>query len=363
MIDQEQLVALTERLIRFRSTKNNPTQLHACADAIEAYFSDSGLEIQRFEKNGVPSIMITKKGVKKPKVLFNGHFDVVDGEVTQFEPKKQGDKLIGRGALDMKSGVAVLMSLMRQAEQKNWNLGLMLVGDEEMGGFDGTGYLTMLGYGGDIVIIPDGGLAVHRIIEKEKGVLRLVMHAKGEPAHGSAPWKGNSAIHLLAEAITTVHDAFVPLDEHPEDHWVTTCNVGLIEGGVAANQVAPSAKAVCDIRFTEQDMPEDIIDRVKRLMPAGIEIEHTLTVPPMFTPATHPDVAIFAECVAACGRKAEFSLAHGSSDGRFFSQQGSPVIISQPDGEDHHGKNEWVSMSGIALYAQVLEMYLDRVAI
>jgi succinyl-diaminopimelate desuccinylase len=158
---------------------------------------------------------------------------LVDGEDSQFEPKKQGDKLVGRGALDMKSGVAVMMALMRQSEQKKWNLGLMLVGDEEIGGFDGTGYLTMLGFGGDIVIIPDGGLAVHRIIEKEKGVLRLVLHAKGEPAHGSAPWKGSSAIHVLAEAITTVHDAFVPLDQHPEDHWVTTCNVGLIEGGVS----------------------------------------------------------------------------------------------------------------------------------
>ncbi|MCC7357218.1 M20 family metallopeptidase [Candidatus Uhrbacteria bacterium] len=362
MIEKVEVIALTEKLIRFHSTKNNPEELHACADFLETYFADSGFEIQRFEQNGIPSIMVTEFGVKKPKVLLNGHFDVVEGDDEQFVPKQEEDKIFGRGALDMKSGLAIMMMLMRQAKEKKWDLGLMMVGDEEVGGFNGTGYLTKLGFGGEIVIIPDGGSAVHRIIEKEKGVLRLVMHAKGESAHGSVPWKGKNAIQLLASAITLVQDAFTPLEKHPEDHWVTTCNIGLIEGGVAANQVAASAKAVCDIRFVEKDTPEKIIERMQKIMPEGIEIEHVMTVPPMTTSSTHPNVALFAEFISACGRTAEYSVAHGSSDGRFFSQQGSNVIICQPDGANHHGRNEWVSIPSMMLYAEVLEKYVTSIA-
>jgi succinyl-diaminopimelate desuccinylase len=362
MANLEHHICLTEELIRYRSTKSNPEALFACADMLASYFAGTGLEIQRFTHEGIPSLLITHPGIKKPKVLLNGHFDVVEAEDDQFIPRREGERLIARGALDMKSGLAVMMSLMKQAKERNWDVGLMLVGDEEVGGFHGSGYLTSLGFGGDVVIIPDGGLAVHRIIEKEKGVLRLALHAKGEPAHGSAPWKGINAIQLLAQAMTSVQKAFTPLEDHPEDHWVTTCNIGLVEGGIAANQVAPSAKAVCDIRFTEHDTVEHIIARVKQYMPEGIEVEHTLTVPPMFTPASHPMVKIFAEVVQQFGRQAEFSLAHGSSDGRFFSQQGSPVIISQPDGADHHGRTEWVSMPSIGLYSDILEAFLERVA-
>ncbi len=61
---------------------------------------------------------------------------------------------------------------MKDLADTGHDVGLMLTGDEEIGGFDSTGYLLDQGYGADIVILPDGGQTIHEIVLKEKGLMQ-----------------------------------------------------------------------------------------------------------------------------------------------------------------------------------------------
>src|SRR3989339_346824 len=115
-------------LIRFKTTHDRGTELQTCADYIASFFEGTGLTIERIVHSGVPSVVITK-GTKTPRVFLSGHFDVVPADEDQFEPVIDGDKLFGRGAFDMKSGVAVMMHLMKAMAETSHDVGLMLTGD------------------------------------------------------------------------------------------------------------------------------------------------------------------------------------------------------------------------------------------
>lgn len=358
----KELVALTEELLRFRSTADQPDALNACADFIGDYFSGTGLEVARSVANGIPSIVVSKQ-TKTPTVFLCGHFDVVPGNNEQFVPRIVGDRLYGRGALDMKSGVAAMMLLMKACAATKHDVGLMLTGDEEQGGWHGTGRLVEEGYRSRVAIIPDGGEAIHRMVMKEKGVMRVSLHATGRSAHGSVPWKGGNAIMSLARVLDRVHETFLSWDAHPEDRWASTINIGHIQGGVAVNQVPAEATARCDIRYIPEDQPEEIVARIRAVLPEGITATQDLLQPPVFVRADDPFVTPFADVVRAHGREPLPVFAHGSSDARFFAAHHIPVIMSQPDGAGHHGPEEWVHVPAIEEYYRVLEAYLDRVAL
>jgi succinyl-diaminopimelate desuccinylase len=356
----EDLIGIISKLVGFRSTQQQPEQQKACADFIASYFDDTTYEVKRFFHEGVHSLVITQPGVVAPKVFLVGHFDVVEGRDDQFIPKIDGDRLYGRGALDMKSGVAVMMTLLKELGGSSADVGLMLTGDEELGGFAGVAHLLSLGYSCEVAVLPDGGEAVHRVVTKEKGVLKVTLEARGVAAHGSKPWNGDNAIMKLYGALDAVHALF----RHPElAEWVSTLNVGKIEGGKAFNQVPDYAAAHCDIRYVETDQPLLLVEKIRDVLPTGVTVKVDMNEPMTVTDIEHPLVKKFIDCLALVGRKVDFAVDHGSSDGRFFSAMGVPVIISQPDGAGLHGPDEWVSVSAVEDYYTVLGEYIHKIAL
>lgn len=354
------LLDTTKHLMTFQTTQDQPAELRACADFIEDFFAHTKLKIERFEQNGVHSLVVTK-GTKTPKVFLNGHFDVVPGTQEQFTPYIKKDRLYGRGALDMKSGDAIFMHLMRELEDTPQDVGLMLTGDEEVGGWNGVGHLMTQGYSSEVVIIPDGGEAVHKIISKEKGILRIRLIAHGVCAHSSLLWQGTNAIERLLKTIPHILNQFLPISEHEKNHWHSTINLGMCAGGAAVNQVPDFAQAVFDIRFVEEDTPEEIIARIRRVLPKECEIEPEILAPLVIVPCEHPLVTPFVTALNTHGRNAEFVLDPGASDGRFFVEKGIPMLMSQPDGANLHAPNEWVHIPSMELYYNVVKEYLDLI--
>ncbi|TAL51028.1 M20 family peptidase [Patescibacteria group bacterium] len=361
MSTQEELLQTTKELIAFQTTEDQSGQLRACANYIADFFSETGLTIERFEHEGIPSIVVTK-GTKTPTVFLSGHFDVVPGDPEQFVPTVQGEKLFGRGAMDMKSGDAAMMHLMRDLAQTNHSVGLMLTGDEEIGGFNGTAKLLEAGYLSKVAIIPDGGEAVHLVMKSQKGILRLTLTAHGVNAHGSMPWLGENAIDRLIQVLPMVEDQFLDLEKHPADHWVTTLNVGRIQGGLATNQVPNTATAHFDIRFPETDSPDQIETRIQSVLPEGIEAVFSVLGPPVAVAVDHDLARLFLDAIRKGGREPQWGVEHGASDGRFFAEYGTLVLISQPDGGNLHAPGEWVHIPSIKFYYDVLKTYLDKVA-
>ena len=140
---KKEILELTKKLIQIESIRSKPERLKEVVDVAADYFKDTKMIIKKYVSNDKPSVMILTKETKHPKLILNGHLDVIEAEKDQFKPKIEGDKLIARGAGDMKGACATMMVIMKKLYQQNPKLSfaLMLTTDEEIGGFDGVKYL------------------------------------------------------------------------------------------------------------------------------------------------------------------------------------------------------------------------------
>src|SRR5436309_546719 len=99
--------ALAERLISYDTSK--PDELRAAAGFVRGWLGSREIEVVDSDHNGLP-VLCAEVGAKKgPTVVLHGHIDVVPAREGQFEPRIEGDRLIGRGAYDMKGALAAMM--------------------------------------------------------------------------------------------------------------------------------------------------------------------------------------------------------------------------------------------------------------
>ena len=132
---------------------------------------------------------------KGPTLVLHGHLDVVPGREEQFEPRIEGDRLYGRGAYDMKGGLAGMMCAFRDvATQDRVRVHFVCVADEESEELEnrGSDHLVKEGYLGDFAIT--GEPTDLHIGIQAKGVLALRIQVSGTAAHGSTPWVGDNAV-------------------------------------------------------------------------------------------------------------------------------------------------------------------------
>ena len=132
---------LLEELIKIdSSTKTGANEAIAYC---EQWLKDRGLPVEKIENHGF-HMLVSEIGQGDQTIVLNGHIDVVAAEEKQFEPKTHGEKLYGRGAVDMKAGVAAFMMAMDELKDKELSIKVMLqiVPDEETGGLYGTKHLT-----------------------------------------------------------------------------------------------------------------------------------------------------------------------------------------------------------------------------
>lgn len=357
-----EITQLASDLIRFRTVEGNDAEFTQCMDYIRNYFDGTtGIYTHDFESNGVPSMIIANRpSIMKFDILMNGHIDVVPAPDSDFIPHQKAGKLYGRGASDMKTAVAAMLAVMkRTAPTTNASVGLMIVGDEEVGGFNGTAQLVDAGYRGNVVIIPDdmGNL---EITTKEKGILQLDLTFSGKAAHSCEPWKGESAIDNFVALATELRAKF---PQPTTEAWRTTCNIGLIEGGAARNQLAEQAKASVDIRYIETDVPEKLIEDISQLaIKYNADIKKTLHGVAVNTPLHHPLVEQFAATATqVLGHPVGNAVDHGASDARFFAEVNCPVILFKPPSEGMHGANEAVDLAGVARFYQILTNYCKTI--
>lgn len=362
MTEKDEILKITQDLIRIQSTKDKPENILLCMKYAEEYLKNSGLTIKHFESNGIPNLVATKNGTKTPKIFLNGHLDVIEAENKQFEPKIDGDKLIGRGASDMKGSVAVMLYIMKKLANSDHDIGLMLVGDEESGGFNGTKFLLEQGYSCEAAIIPDGGTAIENIINKAKGAMWIEFNAIGKPAHASRPWQGENAINKLILAIDRVQNLFLDPAGHDDNHWVATCSIGNIQGGDSANAIPGQAMAICDIRHTENESPDELLKHIQNSLPDGVSAEKKVSVELLYTKEEDPYLNEYKSAIQSIGREPKLCHDHGASDARFFTSKNIPALVSAPDGGGNHSQNEWVSIKALEDFYKMLRIFLDNTA-
>ena len=355
----EEVVQLTEELIRYKSTHSRPNEIHRCADHVETYLNRHGIEFQRLAFQNIPSILVTPHPGRFP-VLLMSHIDVVEGADPLFNPRRQGDHLFGRGSIDDKYAVALSLVLFKEHLQKlreqgqgqsEVPFGLLITADEEIGGGNGAKKLLPL-VKTDFCIALDGG-SVEKIVVKEKGIVHLKLISGGVSAHAARPWLGENAIENLIEDYILIKDQFK--DSLP-DHWHRSINFAKISGGSSINQVPDTAEAVFDIRYTEHDNIDDLVTRMQSAVKGRLIVEKK---EPVFMGGDSPYLDELLK--VAAGTRTGFE--HGASDARHLWEYGIKGIVWGADGDmSQHTAEEHISIRSIERLYLLLEAFLTRAA-
>lgn len=356
---------ILEKLVGLQTTDDKPEVIEEALDYIGAYLSERGMYVERFNYDGVSSLVATTKQTKSPKVMLAAHVDVVGAPDDQFKLGKNNSSYTGRGVYDMKYAIAAFMQLVDTIKDKlqDYDFGIMITGDEENAGPNGTGKLVENGYRADVVVLPDAG-ETHdnwKLERSAKGFLYKIAYASGAAAHGSRPWQGDNAIYKIIDFANDLRKEFTN-----QDQLGSTLNIGKINGGLAPNQVPAAACVTIDIRVPNEQEAERVaklLDRfaqkygidLQDLMPAGVPHRPDLESP-MFK--------AFYKCFeqVVTDKKLVPEDSFGGSDARYFAQVGVPCILVNPPGKGLHADHESVEIEGVVQLHDILKLYLQEVA-
>ncbi len=358
---QTELAVLLDELVRFKTTCDNPKEIDACASFISDFLRGSGIFVKRITINGRQSVMATLNDTMKPEVFLNAHFDVVPADDSMFTPRKKSGKMFGRGVLDCKAQIAVLMLLMKElsALPKRPDIGLMLTSDEEVGGASGVGSL-LKSYDCRFAVVADGGKEFG-IVTRHKAPLHIKLSAKGISAHGSTPWLGKNAADSLISAYERIRSLF-PSNKELEassDKWLPTISLGKFASGDSVNRVPDKAEMLVDIRLTEKEDGKSILRQIKRVCGGEVSVDILSSARVLCTSTDNGYIKkLKSSAEKVLGRPVGFSSEHGATDGRYFAEKGIPVAIIWSIGNGEHSSNESVDIESVAKLYSILKEFI-----
>lgn len=404
----DDLVALTSDLIRF-PTVNPPGDAYTpCCEYIARRLKAKGFATQFVRGTGAPgdsdryprTNVIARREGRSPgaTVHFNSHIDVVEaGEGWSVDPYaavvKDG-KVFGRGACDMKGGLAASIiaaeTFLEIYPDFPGAIEISGTADEESGGYGGVAYLAGKGFFSkprvDHVIIPEP-LNKDRICLGHRGVWWAEIETRGAIAHGAMPFLGDSAIRHMGALLHAFEEELFPaLDAKetrmpvvPEGARRSTMNINSVHGGqtedffpgLPSPNVADSCRMVIDRRFLiEEDIAQvkgevvSILERLKRERPKfDYSMRDLMEVLPLMTEEDAPvPSAIAAGIREVFGKEPEYVISPGTYDQKHISRIGhlhdcvayGPGILDLA-----HQPDEWVGIEDMVQSATVMAMSLD----
>jgi succinyl-diaminopimelate desuccinylase len=346
---------LAERLITYDTS--SPEGLRAAAGFVKGWLESREMTVEDRSFDDLPVVLADVGPRDAPCVIWHGHLDVVPARDGQFSPRVEGDRLIGRGAYDMKGALAAMMcALMDVASQDAVHVRFVCVPDEESEDITrrSTDALVKEGLRADFALT--GEPTDLHIGVQAKGVLAVRVAVSGTSAHGSTPWLGDNAI-------LKAHDAFrrietLPFSRESSDLFDRpSINLARIAGGDAFNKVPDLCTMDVDIRFLPGQDPGEILAQIRAI--GDLEIVKTFIRGPAVVSRRNAYVLALREAVGRSVEGEALSIGRdGASDANSFLDVGIPAVEFGPVGGGHHGPHEWVSVSSLARYRQALRDFV-----
>ena len=348
---------LAERLITYDTSTLDG--LKAGAGFVKGWLESHELPVRSYDHDGLPVVLVDVGGGEgrnsesPPTVILHGHLDVVPAYASQFEPRIEGDRLIGRGAYDMKGALAAMMCAVKDvADNPNVRVRFVCVPDEESDDVSSRSIDALVdsGYTGDFALT--GEPTDLHIGVQAKGVLAVRVAVHGVAAHGSTPWLGDNAI-------LKAHDAFrrietLPFSRESSDLFDRpSINLARIEGGDAFNKVPDRCTMDVDIRFLPTQDAGDILAQIRAI--PDLEVLKCFTRAPAVVSRKNPYVRALRDGIGRSIEGEAMSVGRdGASDAIAFLNAGIPAVEFGPVGAGHHGPEEWVSISSLRRFRQAL---------
>jgi glutamate carboxypeptidase len=301
-----------------------------------------------------PDLIGRLMGTGAQRVLLLGHLDTVVAHAAHRPPSREGDRLTGSGAVDMKGGVALALGLMRElAERRELyaEVAVLLVTDEEwrtepfvhaerFAGWDAC----LCFEAGELDADGNDAVIVRR---KAAGTLRVEAH--GRPAHsGSAPQRGRSALLALADVARRV-----AATSDPDGPRRLTAVPTIMRSGGAFNVVPAHGELVCDLRADALDAFDPVLGAVPgELGEVRLERQLVRAWPGMDTRAA--TAGVLERAAALLGRPLTAAERGGASDASHLATV-VPVTVDGlgPRGGGAHAPHEWVSLDSLRTRAEV----------
>lgn len=405
---RDEVVALTRDLIRF-PTVNPPGEAYTpCAEWIAAYLRRRGFDTQLIRGEGAPgdtdryprtNVVARREGRGPgPVVHFNSHIDVVEAgdgwTVDPFEGVVMHGRVYGRGACDMKGGMAASIIAVEAflAVYPDFPGAIEISGtvDEESGGFGGVAHLARMGLFSkprvDHVIIPEP-LNKDRICLGHRGVWWAEIETKGEIAHGSMPFLGDCAVRHMGAVLEAFEDELFPaLDAKrtempvvPEGARRSTMNINSIHGGQTEDYrpglPSPNVPDWCRMTIDRRFLLEERIDEVKGEVTAILDrlarerpkfryaIRDVMEVLPTMTERDAPVVTAIADGIRQIFEKEpDYVISPGTYDQKHVARIGHlhDCIAYGPGILDlAHRPDEWVGIDDMVESGKVMAIGLD----
>jgi acetylornithine deacetylase len=383
--DAPTTISLLERLVAFDTTSRNPN------------LPLIGFVRDYLDRHGVPYRISSNDTGQKSNihaiigpqtaggVALSGHVDTVpvDGQAWTGDPfqlRRRDEKLLARGACDMKGFVAACLAAVPELQSRALTrpVHLFISYDEEVGCGGVQRLLTDLTESGlkpDLCVV--GEPSGMKPILAHKGKFNLDVSVRGLPGHSSDPARGVNAVQAAAEAIAWIaRDARRLAVEGPFmaafDPPYTTAHVGTVHGGTILNIIPEHAEFTMEWRYIPGDSPERHMERLKAYIAEAIEpAMHavnpacgfsygiSLQMPGMALP---PDHALATVIKQITGSNSAGAVSYGT-EGGFYEAAGIPTIICGPGHiEQAHQPDEWIATSELEACDVFIRRLVDRLA-
>ncbi|MFV0361014.1 acetylornithine deacetylase/succinyl-diaminopimelate desuccinylase family protein [Tropicimonas sp.] len=403
------LVVLTQDLIRIPTLNPPGRNYREICEYLDGRLAGAGFSVEMIRAKGAPAdsdrfprwnIVARREGGRPGQTVhFNSHHDVVevgsDWTRDPFGGELDGDRIYGRGACDMKGGLAASViaaeAFLSVCPEFAGAVEISATADEESGGYGGVAYLAERGWFDPArvqhVIIPEP-LNKDRICLGHRGVWWAEIETRGRIAHGSMPFLGDSAIRHMSAVLAEMEATLFPLLASkrtampvvPEGAKNSTLNINSIHGGEAeqaqdytglpAPCVPDRCRIVIDRRFLiEEDLSEvkaevsAMMERIRAERPNfSYEVRDLFEVQPTMTDADAPIVTTVASAIEkVLARRPDYVVSPGTYDQKHIDRIGrlGNCIAYGPGILDlAHQPDEWIGVQDMIDSAKVMALTL-----
>jgi succinyl-diaminopimelate desuccinylase len=368
-----QTLELLKDLIRRESIT---PQDAGCQDLIASRLTPLGFHDERLNFNDTQNIYL-KRGTNKPLLVFLGHTDVVptgkleSWDSPPFEPTIRDGQLYGRGAADMKGGIAAFITAVERFIAKHPNhqgsIAVMLTSDEEGIATNGVvKVVEVLEQRGEkidwcLVGEPSSDKKIGDVIRVgRRGSLCAKLTVQGVQGHVAYPELADNPIHRFAPALNALTEevwdngnAFFP---------PTSLQVSNIHAGTGAENIIPaSVEVLFNLRFCTELTEDMIKQRVHAIFDKhglNYDVEWRLSGNPFLTRSGNLIEAAHAAIKTVTGFETLDDTGGGTSDGRFIAPTGAQVIELGPLNASIHKINEHVGVADLEILSDIYEQML-----
>jgi succinyl-diaminopimelate desuccinylase len=355
---------------KFIESKSQTPDDGGMLDFIEHYLT--GFTAIRIDKEGVKNLFAYRRFGEGPHLCFAGHVDVVpagDGWTTDPYTATEIDGYIyGRGAQDMKSGVSAFTQALKDAENFNGTLSILLTSDEEGPGKFGT--VEVLAYLKEHNLLPDAVVVAEPTCETtfgdaikvgRRGSINGVLELHGKQGHAAYPEKAINPIHQIAHVLPNVAGAF--LDGGDEYFAPSQLVVTDIRSGIETTNVSPGKlKMMFNVRNSTKTDKVAIEAFIAQHF-AGLDYTLSLdqSAIPFVTNASTRIVQILSDSIReVCDITPKHSTAGGTSDARFVATYGIDVIEFGVINDTIHAPNECTSIGEVEQLHRVFSRLIEQ---